>query len=105
MDIWASLLGAVILAVITAIIGYGIGWTKKKGYDIAFEDVYAEHKLFFEVAGEMVKGVDEKLYMELTEAIEAMRTAYESPAFTTESFQSIVAECDDVFQRAREVIK
>lgn len=105
MELWAAILGAVVLAVITAIIGYGIGWTKKKGYDIAFEDVYAEHRLFFEVAGQMVAEMDEKLYKELEEAVTAMRTAYESPSFTTESFQLIVAECEDVFQRARELIK
>lgn len=105
MELWAAILGAVVLAVITAVIGYGIGWTKKKGYDIAFEDIYAEHSLFFEVAGEAVKGLDEKLYMELAEAIEAMRTAYQSPAFTTEAFHCVIMECEDVFQRARELIK
>ena len=105
MDIWMSLLGAVILAAITAVIGYGIGWSKKKGHDIMFEDIYAEHKLFFDVAGQMVKDIDEKLYKELEEAILAMKTAYESPAFTTEAFQEIIMECGDVFERAKEIIK
>ena len=94
-----------ITAIIVAVIGYVIGIVKERQYDLAIEDKYSKYKLLFEVSGAVIKTVDEKLYVEIEEAIAKMDEAYKSPTFTTAAFNSIVKECKDVFDRAQILLK
>lgn len=100
-SLWTELL----VAVITALISVVITWTKKEQIDIAVEDKYAKYALVFQVSGELIRALDEKLYVEMDEALKKMRLAYQSPEFTTKMFQEIVKESKDVFDRANELIK
>ena len=93
-----------IMAIIVALIGALIGWTKRKGYDTKFENIYIKYKMVFEIAGALVKTYDEALYNELKDALTKMRNAYESPEFTADQFNEIVKECQDVLNRVDELL-
>lgn len=94
----------VIVAIIVALIGALIGWTKRKGYDTKFENIYIKYKMVFEIAGALIKAYDEALYNELNDALTKMRSAYESPEFTADQFNEIVKECQDVLNRVDELL-
>ena len=94
----------VIMAIIVALIGALIGWTKRKGYDTKFENIYIKYKMVFEIAGALVKTYDEALYNELNDALTKMKNAYESPEFTADQFNEIVKECQDVLNRVDELL-
>ena len=94
-----------IIAIIVAVIGYVIGIFKDRQYNIKVEDVYNKYKLLFDVSGAVIKTIDEKLYVEMEEAIAKMKEAYESTSFTTQAFNEIVKECKDVFDRAQILLK
>jgi len=100
-----TLLSEMIFAIVTAIIGYVVGVFKDRQYNLKMEDLYGKYKLFFDISGNVLKAVDEKLYGEIEEAIAKMKAAYESEAFTTKAFNEIVLECKDVFDRAQYVLK
>ena len=94
----------VIMAIIVALIGALIGWTKRKGYDTKFENIYIKYKMVFEIAGALIKTYDEALYNELNDALTKMKNAYESPEFTADQFNEIVKECQDVLNRVDELL-
>lgn len=94
----------VIVAIIVALIGALIGWTKRKGYDTKFENIYIRYKMVFEIAGALIRTYDEALYNELNEALTKMKNAYESPEFTADQFNEIVKECQDVLNRVDELL-
>ena len=94
----------VIVAIIVAVISGVIGWTKRKGYDTKFENIYIKYKMVFEIAGALIKAYDEPLYNELNEALAKMKSAYESPEFTADQFNEIVKECQDVLNRVDELL-
>ena len=94
----------VIVAIIVALIGALIGWTKRKGYDTKFENIYIKYKMVFEIAGALIRTYDEALYNELNDALTKMKNAYESPEFTADQFNEIVKECQDVLNRVDELL-
>ena len=94
----------VIMAIIVALIGALIGWTKRKGYDTKFENIYIKYKMVFEIAGALIRTYDEALYNELNDALTKMKNAYESPEFTADQFNEIVKECQDVLNRVDELL-
>lgn len=94
----------VIVAIVVALIGALIGWTKRKGYDTKFENIYIRYKMVFEIAGALIKAYDEALYNELNDALTKMKNAYESPEFTADQFNEIVKECQDVLNRVDELL-
>ena len=67
-----------IIAIIVAVIGYVIGIFKDRQYNLKVEDVYNKYKLLFDVSGAVIKTVDEKLYVEMEEAIAKMKEAQEA---------------------------
>lgn len=100
-----SMLSEMIIAIVVAIIAYITGIVKDRQVNLNFEDKFSKYKLIFDVSGTVIKSLDEKLYVEMEEAITKMKEAYESPTFTTQSFNEIVKECQDVFDRAQELLK
>ncbi|MBR4846071.1 MAG: hypothetical protein IKU98_06590 [Bacteroidaceae bacterium] len=100
-----DLIVELVTSVVVAVLAFVVGIFRERQYDIKMEDVYVKNKLFFDVSGMVVKALDEKLYNEMEEAITKMKVAYESPTFTTASFNAIVKECKDVFDRAQVLIK
>ena len=94
----------VIMAIIVALIGALIGWTKRKGYDTKFENIYIKYKMVFEIAGALIRTYDEALFNELNDALTKMKNAYESPEFTADQFNEIVKECQDVLNRVDELL-
>lgn len=94
----------VIVAIVVALIGALIGWTKRKGYDTKFENIYIRYKMVFEITGALIKAYDEPLYNELNDALTKMKNAYESPEFTADQFNEIVKECQDVLNRVDELL-
>lgn len=100
-ELWTELL----VALLTAVISVAITWFRREAYDIKFEDLYSKYKMVFDVSGELVRALDEKLYEEMDDCVKKMKQAYESPEFTPSAFIGIVKECKDVFDRANELIK
>ena len=100
-----AMLSELIVAVITALIGYIVGKFKERQYNLKVEDLYCKYKLLFDISGSVLQTMDAKLYTELEEAISRMKAAYESESFTTQAFNEIVLECKDVFDRAQVVLK
>ena len=94
-----------VTGIIVAVVGYVIGVIKERQYDLAIEDRYSKYKLIFDVSGSVLKVMDEKLYIEIEEAIAKMDEAYKSPTFTTAMFNQIVKESKDVFDRAQELLE
>lgn len=99
-----EMLAELIVAIITAVIGYIIGIFKDRQYNLKVEGIYSKYKLLFKVSGAMLRVKDEQLYHEVEEAIERMQTAYQDESFTTKDFNEIVLECKDVFDRAQVVL-
>ena len=99
------MLTEMITAIMVAILGYAIGIIKDRQTNLNFEDKYVKYKLLFDVSGTVIKAMDNKLYTEMEEAIAKIKEAYESPTFTTQAFNSIIKECNDVFDRAQELLK
>lgn len=95
----------IIVPIVVAVIGYVVGFIKERQGNLLFEDTYMRYKLLFDVSGMVIKGIDEKLYVELEEAVAKMKEAYENPSFTTQAFNGIVKECRDVFDRAEMLLK
>lgn len=93
------------LAVGAGVAAYFVGIFKDRQYNLKIEDLYSKYKLLFNVSGALIKTLDEKLYVEMEQAITKMQTAYTSEGFTTKSFNQIVKECADVFNRAEELLK
>lgn len=100
-----DLIVELVTSIVVAVLAFIVGMFKERQYDIKMEDAYVKNKLLFDVSGTVVKAVDEKLYNEMEDAIKKMKEAYESPMFTTASFNTIVKECKDVFDRAQVLIK
>lgn len=100
-----ELLIEMVTAIVVAVLGYIIGIFKDRQTNLKIEDTYIKYKLIFDVSGAVIRTMDEKLYVEMEEAIAKMKEAYESPAMTTAMFNEIVRECKDVFNRAQELLK
>ena len=100
-DLWTELL----IAIISAVVSVFIGWFKRSDYDVKCEDLYAKYAMVFQVSGELVRALDEKLYVEMEDCIKKLTLAYQSPEFTPNMFNQIVKESKDVFDRVNELIK
>lgn len=100
-----GLLTEFLVAVLTAFVSIVLTWFRREAYDIRFEDLYSKYRMVFEVSGELVKAMDEKLYVEMGDCVQKMKQAYESPEFTPSMFNQIVKECKDVFDRAEQLLK
>ena len=98
-----NLLVECIVAIVVAILGYIVGIFKDRQYNLKIEGLYARYKLFFDVCGAVIKMVDEKLYIEMEQALAEMKESYESLEFTTQDFNQVVKEWKDVFERAQQI--
>lgn len=101
MEFLAEFLVALITATITAV----LTWMRKNSYDIKFEDKYAKYSMLYQVSGEVVKSIDEKLYKEMEDCIKQLTLAYQSPEFTTSMFNSLVKEAQELFDYVEDLLK
>ena len=94
-----------LVALVTAIISAVLTWVRKNAYDIKFEDLYVKYSMMFQVSGELVKSIDEKLYKEMEDCVKKLTLAYQSPEFTTAMFNSLVKEAQEVFDYVDDLLK
>ena len=100
-----ELLVEMVTAIVVAILGYIVGIIKERQYDLKIEDLYVKYKMIFDISGDIIHALDEKLYVEMEEAIAMMKEAYESPTMSTAMFNKIVKESKDVFDRVNVLLK
>lgn len=101
MEFLAEFLVALITAAISAI----LTWMRKNAHDIKFEDMYVKYSMMFQVSGELVKSIDEKLYKEMEDCVKKLTLAYQSPEFTTSMFNSLVKEAQELFDYIEDLLK
>lgn len=99
-----AILYTVIIGIACVVIGAGIYWFKKSGYDTKAEEVYKKYQYIFTFAGVLVKSIDEQLYKEMQEALDKMKEAYESGTVTPSELEEIIKECEDVYERVQELL-